>query len=114
MFAIALPPPSLDSAAYMESEYERGEHARRREFNRAQRTAVPVAEFGIAAEPHDCREHGEDFLCDGFHLVNVCPVCGSIDVSTVEHPSMAGESCGETRCNFCLYATTWADLSAVI
>jgi hypothetical protein len=27
---------------------------------------------------------------------------------------VAGESCGETRCNFCLYATTWADLSAVI
>ncbi len=63
----------------------------------------------MAVESHDCRGHEEA----EFH--EVCPVCGSIDVDSEEHhPSMAGESCGETRCNFCLYATTWADLGAVI
>lgn len=113
MFEIAIPSPSSDSA-YLEAEYERGEHARRREYDRAQRRAVPIVEFGLAVEAHDCREHGEEFQCDGFHLVHVCPICGSKDVSTVEHPSMAGESCGETRCNRCLYATTFADLSVVI
>jgi hypothetical protein len=113
MFAIAISPSPPDSA-HLECEYERGEHARRREHDRAQRGAVPIAEFGMVAEPHDCREHDEEEFCDGVHFLEVCPVCGSTDVETEEHPSMAGESCGETRCNFCLYATTWADLSAVI
>lgn len=45
--------------------------------------------------------------------IEKCPLCGSTEVKSESH-DMYGAHEGYTRCGFCGYSTSWADLSGII
>lgn len=89
-----------------------------RDRREAFRSDVPICEFPTRYIECGCPPNGpctpfargEGCIVPQLH----CPVCGSIEIEAEEWPDYGGTASGHTRCSFCGYTTTWADLSAVI
>lgn len=83
----------------------------RRDYIEAHRSRVGVTHFVMV---YGDMVFDEEINMAYQEIYLVCPICRSKDVDDESFDDYGGATSGYTRCNFCLYSTSWADLSAVI